>query len=187
MAKRARQAKTARQATGAGTDLHPGVGVRLGFAQPPSAPPPPPHIAQPPSTFRPFKCDFSGCFRAYTRKGDLTRHSLNHATTFRVVCIIDDCPRSHGAHGFPRRDKLIDHLIQGHKMSRNLAGFALRATSRGGDWKQALKNMPDDLPSQSFSAKEAYFYQYRFDLCYWVTYDLCSLQQDLTEWEDHQA
>ncbi len=143
-----------------------------------------PNIARPPSTSRPFKCHFSGCFRAYTRKGDLTRHLRSHATTFTAVCVIDDCPRSHEGRGFPRQDKLIDHLVQGHKMCRDLAKFA--ATIRG-DWKQAVKNMPDDFPSRSYKEKLAYFDQYCTKYFYHWQYDLGSLQQELTDWEVRQG
>ncbi len=142
-------------------------------------------IARTPSTSRPFKCHFSGCFRAYTHKGDLSRHFRSHATTSTAVCTFDDCPRSHAGRGFPRQDKLVDHLVQGHKMRRNLAKFA--ATARG-EWRQALKNMPDDFPFRSFQERKAYSDRYHSELqFYYYRYDLGSLQQDLTDWEVHQG
>jgi hypothetical protein len=55
----------------------------------------------------------STCDKAFGRKGDLDRHARTHTQAARYYCPIYGCRFS--ARGFHRRDKLLDHMRQGHK------------------------------------------------------------------------
>jgi hypothetical protein len=52
-----------------------------------------------------------GCKRNFVRLGDYKRHwNTVHVNRSRFRCHFRRCPRSIKGHGFPRRDKLVDHL-----------------------------------------------------------------------------
>lgn len=62
-----------------------------------------------------FTCQEPGCkSRPFKRKADLNRHSRTHDSLKRYNCPAVDCERT-GSHGFFRRDKLVDHILAGHK------------------------------------------------------------------------
>lgn len=66
-----------------------------------------------------YLCGREGCKRAskpFKRPGDLRRHQLNcgtHTEEERFSCCAVDCNRT-GQRGFSRKDKWIDHMIDGH-------------------------------------------------------------------------
>lgn len=64
----------------------------------------------------PFVCIHPGCSRTkpFTRKGDLDRHMKSHSPP-EFGCPIHGCKRQ-GDDGFPRKDKLRDHMRQKHRM-----------------------------------------------------------------------
>jgi hypothetical protein len=64
-------------------------------------------------------CPHYRCFRHYARKGDLTRHiAAAHTAPSRFHCHLYHCPRSILGRGFPRKDKLIEHLMSNkHRLS----------------------------------------------------------------------
>jgi hypothetical protein len=62
-----------------------------------------------------FHCNFSGCTsRPFKRRGDLKRHRLGHTSEIQWSCPAEDCSRT-GSNGFERLDKLMDHVLGGHK------------------------------------------------------------------------
>jgi len=57
-------------------------------------------------------CQHISCTKTYSRKGDLTRHITTfHARPSGWHCHIDRCPRGIFGKGFPRKDKLVAHLM----------------------------------------------------------------------------
>jgi hypothetical protein len=67
-----------------------------------------------PSHAGPFTCDVDGCTsKPFKRCGDLRRHSKKHDSQQRYDCPALDCDRT-GRRGFIRRDKLVDHMCDGH-------------------------------------------------------------------------
>jgi len=61
-----------------------------------------------------FDCDTPGCrAKPFKRRGDLTRHMRTHVTEKRLDCSAVDCKRR-GVNGFTRKDKLKDHILDGH-------------------------------------------------------------------------
>ena len=61
-----------------------------------------------------YVCLEANCDRTFSRPSDLDRHlkSRHYLPTFN--CPVDDCDRK-GRRGFPRKDKLRDHLRQKHR------------------------------------------------------------------------
>jgi hypothetical protein len=60
-----------------------------------------------------FSCDKHGCSKTFNRYQDLRRHKINHHPHRQFSCPAVDCDRV-GANGFPRQDKLKDHMLAGH-------------------------------------------------------------------------
>jgi hypothetical protein len=61
-----------------------------------------------------FVCDVAGCHaRPFRHRGDLTRHKLSHNPRRLHDCPVSGCNRK-GSRGFPRKDKLLDHMLAGH-------------------------------------------------------------------------
>lgn len=63
-----------------------------------------------------FRCEELGCKRAsksFTRLPDLQRHQRLHTGQRRYSCPAVDCNRT-GQNGFTRRDKCVDHMLDGH-------------------------------------------------------------------------
>lgn len=65
------------------------------------------------------------CTKTYCRKGDLTRHITTfHNRPSGWHCHIDRCPRSIFGKGFPRKDKLVAHLMsKRHGLSKTEAQY----------------------------------------------------------------
>jgi hypothetical protein len=67
-----------------------------------------------------YKCHMLDCARTTTfkRLADLKRHhaSVHNAQGVRLFCPVDGCERSMkiGGRGFPRKDKMVDHLERAH-------------------------------------------------------------------------
>lgn len=61
-----------------------------------------------------FICGTPGCrAKPFKQKGDLNRHSLIHDMVKDLDCSAVDCERR-GVQGFARKDKLKDHMLDGH-------------------------------------------------------------------------
>jgi uncharacterized Zn-finger protein len=69
-----------------------------------------------------FLCSVNGCKKSFIKKGELTRHLKNHLGP-HFFCRQDLCPRGILGNGFPRRDKLVDHLVSKHKFGRKRANY----------------------------------------------------------------
>jgi hypothetical protein len=97
----------------------------------------------------------------YARRGDLTRHIKNvHGAPSRFLCPIDKCPRSIPGAGFPRKDKLVDHLKSsrpGHSLSREDATYqaSLRNQShlRAGTKVPSLNTFNDAITNPTSAPK----------------------------------
>ena len=60
-----------------------------------------------------FFCDYSGCFKSYSRHSDMRRHALSHNTAAPLFfCRYAGCRR--GMRGFVRKDKLMAHIKAVH-------------------------------------------------------------------------
>ncbi|CBY00700.1 hypothetical protein IAQ61_011606 [Plenodomus lingam] len=74
-----------------------------------------------------IKCSAARCCKTYNRPYDFYRHHNGaHAEECMKTmhwCPVKGCPRSqaHGNHPFPRRDKVKDHLRQGHGIFLDVA------------------------------------------------------------------
>ncbi|KAG7005871.1 hypothetical protein G7Y79_00017g042530 [Physcia stellaris] len=65
-------------------------------------------------------CPHLGCTATFGRQCELNRHARNHQVGPKDLdCPVRDCRRK-GANGFPRKDKLRDHLKRKHKWQTNL-------------------------------------------------------------------
>lgn len=71
------------------------------------------------TTGPPLICAF--CNKSFKVKGDLTRHSKTHTQPALYHCLVMTCPRANRREAFHRKDKLVDHLVAGHKMSKDEA------------------------------------------------------------------
>lgn len=61
-----------------------------------------------------FRCDHPGCnANSFKRHADFTRHQRIHTPEKEYSCPAQGCKR-YGARGFSRKDKLIDHILDGH-------------------------------------------------------------------------
>jgi hypothetical protein len=64
-----------------------------------------------PTANRLYRCWMPDCEKTYVRSGDLGRHvETFHENPASFLCHFRRCPRSIKGRGFPRRDKLVDHL-----------------------------------------------------------------------------
>jgi hypothetical protein len=68
-------------------------------------------------------CSHDACEKRYKREGDLARHVKNvHKAPSAFLCHFPLCPRGVASHGFPRKDKLVDHLMSNkHGLARDEA------------------------------------------------------------------
>lgn len=64
-----------------------------------------------------FSCQVLECPRSYSKPGQLRRHMKDHSAK-RYYCADPMCPRGLASKGWPRRDKLVDHLFKRHKYER---------------------------------------------------------------------
>lgn len=65
-----------------------------------------------------YVCLWQGCSYSCTRNADLQRHYQNvHNREFATLvdCLVPACHRK-GAYGFTRKDKMVDHVREVHKM-----------------------------------------------------------------------
>jgi hypothetical protein len=60
-------------------------------------------------------CGLNGCAKSYGRKYELHRHQRAHSGIRSYSCGFDRCDRS-GHNGFARKDHLMQHLRQVHKV-----------------------------------------------------------------------
>ena len=61
-----------------------------------------------------YVCLEANCDRTFSRPSDLARHLKSRHCPPTFNCPVDDCDRK-GSRGFPRKDKLGDHLRQKHR------------------------------------------------------------------------
>lgn len=66
-----------------------------------------------------FVCLYPGCHSAklFTRSSDLARHMKSRHCRPEFDCSVEGCNRK-GEKGFPRKDKLGDHMRQKHRMHK---------------------------------------------------------------------
>jgi hypothetical protein len=79
------------------------------------------------------RCFHDECDKTYKYEGDLARHIRNvHKAPSAFRCHFPLCPRGLTNHGFPRKDKLVDHLMSNkHGLARNDARYeATRHSTR---------------------------------------------------------
>jgi hypothetical protein len=92
--------------------------------------------------------------KSYARQGDLTRHiKTYHGAPSRFLCYVHRCPRSITGNGFPRRDKLVDHLKSskpGHGLSHKDAVYQAAFHN-----KPRLNAVPPALPHNNASYEDA--------------------------------
>jgi hypothetical protein len=71
------------------------------------------------------RCFHDKCERTYKHEGDLARHIKNvHKAPSAYLCHFPLCPRGLINHGFPRKDKLVDHLMSNkHGLARDDARY----------------------------------------------------------------
>lgn len=62
-----------------------------------------------------YVCLIAKCRHTFSRPSDLDRHMKSRHCPPTFDCPVDDCNRKAGK-GFPRKDKLRDHLRQKHRM-----------------------------------------------------------------------
>lgn len=68
-----------------------------------------------PITSRLFTCQYLGCQKRFRRKADLERHVRGtHLKSKPHVCPAVGCFKKERPNSFPRRDKLVDHLLAMH-------------------------------------------------------------------------
>ncbi len=100
---------------------------------------------RPSETNQGFPCSMNGCTKSYKRKGDLRRHVKTHRKESWLLCSEILCIRSLPGKGFPRKDKLANHLEQRHKYSRVEANFLAELAGCQGE---AVDSSVIGLPSQ---------------------------------------
>jgi hypothetical protein len=78
-------------------------------------------------------CFHSECEKTYKHEGDLARHIRNvHKAPSAYLCHFPLCPRGLTNHGFPRKDKLVDHLMSNkHGLARDDARYEATRHSPG--------------------------------------------------------
>jgi hypothetical protein len=78
-----------------------------------------------PQTENRHRCFHDECERTYKHEGDLARHIRNvHKAPSAYLCHFPLCPRGLTNHGFPRKDKLVDHLMSNkHGLARDDARY----------------------------------------------------------------
>lgn len=83
----------------------------------------------------PYKCPSADCPRSFKRKGDRNRHFTRHIAVATIfVCPIEECPRQDANVAFPRKDKLMDHVVAAHKIPRSEVGAVINLPwTRSGD------------------------------------------------------
>jgi hypothetical protein len=106
-------------------------------------------------------CDYPGCTKTFSRPQDIGRHklSVHKEGGFRLYCPLvggDGCSREGG---FPRKDKLKDHLLRKHKVSdQELSGLLQESsgsperptdTTLASEEAYAPTTSPQEIPSSS--------------------------------------
>jgi hypothetical protein len=79
------------------------------------------------------RCFHDECEKTCKHEGDLARHIRNvHKAPSAYLCHFPLCPRGVTNHGFPRKDKLVDHLMSNkHGLARDDARYeATRHSTR---------------------------------------------------------
>ena len=72
-----------------------------------------------------YKCRVHGCNKSFEQSEYRTRHQkTTHGDRSRFLCHFRRCPRGIKGRGFPRKDKLVDHLkSRYHKLSHGDARY----------------------------------------------------------------
>lgn len=106
-------------------------------------------------------CPRDGCHKTFMYTEDLRRHQRHtHDRPSQFHCHYRRCPRSIPGHGFPRKDKLVDHLkSRYHELSHAEARYEveLHSPSRRitiDDWWEPQKKL-ERLRKEAGSATEA--------------------------------